>query len=501
MKDRYVSRRDWLTGVGSALTAVGLHACGQSQPVSLQPPLLPFADSPPPDRPNLVVFLADTLRADHLSCYGYPTKTSPVVDRLAESGVLFENTHSGSTWTKPALGTALTGVPARVHQAVASSHWQDIADDSSYRVQALRNVFETLPQALKQVGYSSAYLQSNPHGRPEFGYGRGFDFTRNLGHYPAGLQVTDAIQWIREEATQPFLLFIHEIDPHGPYVSQRDSFKKLHGVSAESVFERIDPSEAKRVKRFVELLGTGPKVTAEVLGVSQEANRYIQMEYDAEIYEIGIQIERLVRYLNKIGVMDNTVFTFTSDHGEGFGEHGFYSHGAALPYDELLHVPLIMAGGGIPSGVRVPHTTTMLDLFPTLLELARAPIPSYVPGSPMFSADRELLVTENRLAYVDIDKKQPDSSDWDAAIIKGRYKVSSRKKGNAYWIFDREADPGEHVNLAGSGQLPAGLEQELIESLQAEVNRYDRLSREFGEPEWIESVDGLQEDLEALGYV
>jgi len=503
MKDDHFSRREWLTGVTSTLAAAGLHACGKSPTVSRTSPTpaLPFADDPPPDRPNIVVYLADTLRADHLSCYGYPTKTSPVIDELAKSGVLFENNSSGSTWTKPALGTALTGVPARVHQAVVSSPWQGVADGSSYRVQTLRSVFETLPQALKRVGYSSAYLQSNPHGRPEFGYGRGFDFTRNLGHYPAQLQVTDAIQWIAEEATQPFFLFIHEIDPHGPYVSQRESFRQLHDVQAKSIIEQLDPSEAERVKRFVELLGMGADVKEGVRNISQEASRYIQMEYDAEIFEIGFAIERLLKYLNNIEVLDHTVFTITSDHGEGFGEHGFYSHGPALPYDELLHVPLIMAGGGIPRGVRVPYTTTMLDFYPTLLELARAPIPSYVTGAPMFSADGELRVTEHRLAYVDLDKRRPNLSDWDAAIIQGRYKVASRNKATDYWIFDREADPGEHVNLVGTGRLPANLEHELIETLQEQVNRYDRISKEFGEPEWMEADESVQQELDALGYI
>jgi hypothetical protein len=368
-------------------------------------------------------------------------------------------------------------------------------------VQTLRDVFETLPQALKRVGYATAYLQANAHGRPEFGYGRGFDFSRTLSHYPAHLQVSDAINWLNTGVQQPFFLFIHEIDPHGPYVASDSSFLNLHGVSSSSVFEQLDPAEAERVKRYVELLGMGPVVTEEVRGVSEQANRYIKMEYDAEIFEMSLQLERLAKYIARTGINEHTIYVITSDHGEAFGEHGYYAHAFGRPYRELLNVPLIMTGAGLPKNVRVPHTTTMIDFYPTLLEIAGAPRPEYTPGTPMISSGGEVLVTEDRLAYVDLDYESPNLHEWDAAIVKGRYKVATRKQDREHWIFDCEQDPGEHQNLAGSGQLPAELEQELIADLQAEVERYEQLSREFGEPEWTEADDQLREDLEALGYV
>jgi len=503
MVDNRFTRRDWLTGAASTLLAGGLHACGPTAPPFTPPPAPdpPFVDEPAPDRPNIIVFLADTLRADHLSCYGNPVKASPFLDGLARLGVQFEHNTSGSTWTKPSLGTMLTGVPARVHQAVGSSPWKGIADLSTYRVQALRSAFQTLPEALKSVGYSTAYLQTNAHGRPEFGYGRGFDFVQFLPHYPAFMQVNDALDWITKEAHQPFFLFIHEINPHGPYEPDISSFLELHGVMSHSVLSSLDPNEAEIVDRFSRMLGTGPEIRTSVEGISPEANRYIKMNYDAEIYEVDKQIERLVLRLDEFGILKHTVFAFTSDHGEGFGDHGFYAHVANLAYDELIRVPLIMAGGGLPGNVRVPHTTTMIDFYPTLLELAGAPIPPYVPGTPMFSRSGELIVTNDRLTYTDLDKTSPDVSKWDTAIIKGRYKVASHKKGQAHWIFDRETDPGEHENLVGTGRLPKKLEQDLIDSLRAEVDRYDQLSRQFGEPVWMEADDSVEEELNALGYV
>ena len=125
--------------------------------------------------------------------------------------------------------------------------------------------------------------------------------------------------------------------------------------------------------QYVKLLGAGPEIKEGVRGISLEANAYIQMKYDAEIYQLDSLIEEFILGLTKFGIMDRTVFTLTSDHGEAFGEHDYYAHGSGLPYDELVHVPLMMVGGGVPRGVRVPHETTMLDFYPTLLELAKLP--------------------------------------------------------------------------------------------------------------------------------
>ncbi len=489
-----------MTGVSSALTAAGLNACSPKTAPTAPEPQSPFAGQPKSDRPNIIVFLADTLRADHLSCYGYPAETSPAIDWLAGQGVVFENYTSGSNWTKPAVGTMMTGVPARVHRAVVSSELVGEPGDSKYRIEILRDTFTTLATTLKSVGYSTAYLQSNPHARPEFGYGRGFDTAICDSSMIPKLQVEKSLRWIETTAHEPFFLFIHEIDPHGPYEPLTRSFMRLHGAKPATFLERLSADEAERVTRYVKYLGTMPEIIRGVRGVSDEANRYIQMKYDAEIYQLDSLIEQFALSLARLEIMDHTVFALTSDHGEAFGEHGTYGHGSGLAYDELVHIPLLMVGGGLPRGVRVPHNTTMLDFYPTLLELAKASKPPYVSGEPMFSAQRELLVTEDRLAYIDMDRQGANLSDWDAAIIKGRYKVATHKKRTEFMIFDRESDPGEHRNLVGTGVVSKKIEEDLIATLQSKVAAYEELGRTFGEPEWMDTDDTLREELEALGY-
>jgi len=500
MKSHSINRREWM-GMATAAT-VGAITGSCSDPDPPKPNLhSPFVGKPKSDRPNIVLFISDTLRADHLSCYGRTPQTSPVLDELADNGVLFERCISGSTWTKPSIGTMFTGVPARVHQAVAAEgDINEIIQLEAYRVQILREEFLTLAEALKQVGYSNAYFIGNGHGRPEFGYGRGFDHVMYRSGYYVGSQIGDAISWIWDTAQEPFFIVIHQLDPHGPYLPPEENFFDLHGVTMEDASRVMDSKEAEEIQQFLTRYGN-PKARAAVKKISPEANEYLKMLYDAEIHTVDYHLKRLTNHLKRINVFDQTVFAFTSDHGEGFREHGFYGHGAGLGYQELVHVPLVMAGGGLPQGVRVPHSTSMIDLYPTLLELAGVTPPDYVTGSPMISRSGDIRVNENRLAYSDLDYRNADMSTWDASIFDGQYKVASHRTKNEHWIFDHVTDPEEHKNLSGSGELPAEKERELIATLRSQVDRYEKLRQQFGEPVWMEAADGVHEELQALGYL
>jgi arylsulfatase A-like enzyme len=262
----------------------------------------------------------------------------------------------------------------------------------------------------------------------------------------------------------------------------------------------MKPEEAEIVLGFMESYNE-PRFRTGVEEVSTEANDYFKMLYDAEIYNVDANLKRFIHHLERIGVLGHTIFTFTSDHGEGFREHGFYGHGTAAAYDELVHVPLIFSGGPIPKGVRVPHNASMVDFFPTLLELAGATPPDYITGSPMFAQNGELLVNADRLTYTDIDFHSDDTTIWDACIVDGKYKVSSRKAQDTYWIFDLDADPGEFENLYGTGKLPETEERALVAKLHEQVGRYEKLGQQFGEPVWMEAADGVHEELQALGYL
>ncbi len=497
---RTIGRREWL-GLAAAATASAFSSgCGDAKP-PMQHPKSPFTGKPKSDRPNIILFISDTLRADHLSCYGRTPQTSPIIDSLADEGVLFERCISGSTWTKPSIGTMFTGVPARVHQAVAAEgQINEVINLEAYRVQVLREEFLTLAEALKEIGYSTAYFIGNGHGRPEFGYGRGFDHVNYNTQYYIGAQIGDAITWMWDKANEPFFMVIHQIDPHGPYTPPEDYFQDLFGTSTEEASKIMDPEQARKIQDFVQIYNTA-EVRDAIEKITPEANEYLKMLYDGEIYTVDFHLKRLVNHLKRIELFDHTVFGVTSDHGEGFREHEFYGHGSSLPYQELVHVPLILAGGGLPKGVRVSESASMIDLYPTLLELAGGTPRDYVTGTPMVSRGGEVLVTENRLGYTDLDYHSDNLAVWDASVFDGRYKVATNKAKDETWIFDLETDPGELNNLFGSGTLSEEKERSLVALLNEQVERYEKLRKQFGEPMWMEAEDGVHEELQALGYI
>lgn len=486
MRERVLSRREWLFGTGAALAGLGMAGCSGSHARRL---------------PNIVVLLADTLRADHLSCYGHSPRTSPNIDALAERGTVFENYVSAATWTKPSIGTMFVGLAPRSHRAVIfEGSIKDLMAMKRFRVQALKNGFVTIAEALKQQGYRNAYFQCNPHGHPAFGYAQGFDEANFRAPYPMRDQLRDAMMWTTRESGSPFFVFIHELDPHNPYVPHPDAFESLHGVTMEEARSEVPPDEAEDMKNFFwKYNDEGPKPN-----LAPETRRYFEMLYDAEIYMVDAQLRRLIRFFERQRLIEDTIFVITSDHGEGFLEHGFYGHGARQPYRELTHVPLVVSGHRVPQGVRVPYSAGMLDFFPTILDWAGATPPDYLPGASLITRDGEVAIDSDRVAFTDLDNG-PQCDKWDAAIVQGDYMVTSRDHGSSYAIFNRKEDPGEAVDLVATGGIGEKKAEKLIGLLENEKSRHHALGERFGGPEWMEAEEGLSvetnEQLEALGYL
>jgi len=496
-----LSRREWLTAAGSALAGTALGGCREDEISRFNTSRGREAGSPP----NIVVILADTLRADHLSCYGRSPQTSPNLDALAELGVLFENYVAAATWTKPSVGTMFTGLAPRAHQAVISHRdVSRLVEMNAYRIQALKNGFETLAELFAHGGYRTGYFQCNPHARPEFGYGQGFDEARFNPGYVMPHQLEEVMVWLMEEPDQPSFIFLHEIDPHGPYTPSPYLFKQLHGVTMNEAKQDLDSSEAEMIQSFISNYDAGAdRVDLSVM--SQETKRYFQMLYDAEIHMVDEQVGRFVNFLRRQNLLSDTVLVFTSDHGEGFFEHGFYGHSACQPYRELTHVPLIISGPGVPDGVRMPHSASMLDLYPTILALAGLSTPDYITGAPLINGAGDVTIESDRTAYIDLDYWTKPVKEWDAALVLGKYLVTSRESGDSHAIFNREEDPGEKVNLLETEGIEADEADRLLALLEEETARHAALGERFGGPEWAEPDDELREEmdeqLKALGYV
>jgi arylsulfatase A-like enzyme len=328
-------------------------------------------------RPNVLLVIVDTLRADHLRAYGYQRDTSPNIDLLARQGTLFDTAISASSWTLPSHATMMTGVYPDMHGV-----------DSTKR--QLAPHFLTLPWRLRQAGYRTAAFSANTFFfTRRYGLGQGFLHFGDFFQSPAdaldqlalvsnaydeinrlgwrknllGRQTAEdinrvALAWMLSDPRRPFFVALNYLDAHDPYLPPepyRDMFSQHKNPGG-------------RINIGVNLL---PHLSPAELHEEMDA-------YDGGIRYDDAQIGRLLAALDQHGLLQNTLVIITGDHGEAFGEHGLITHANAL-YFPLIHVPLIFLWPGhVPAGVRVEQPVSTRDIGATVLALTgetRRPFP------------------------------------------------------------------------------------------------------------------------------
>jgi arylsulfatase A-like enzyme len=294
--------------------------------------------------PNVVLISVDTLRADHLGAYGYARPTSPYLDRLATEGTLFEHAISPTAWTLPAHASMLSGVLPKRHGALRGD--SRIAADVPW-----------LPEALHQAGYVTNAVVNAPFLEEEFGFARGFD----------RYEYVPKAQWQRHQATamaaltaqgsdRPFFLFVHYMGVHTPYHPPR-----RFNVFVRPYTGRLTGSQ-EEVRDFVD--GR--------LQIDDRDRDFLVDLYDGAILAVDARIHDLLLQLHDMRVDENTIVIVTADHGEEFLEHGSLWHSKTL-FEELIHVPLIVRGPGIPDARRDACLATLMDIAPTVLDLTGTP--------------------------------------------------------------------------------------------------------------------------------
>jgi arylsulfatase A-like enzyme len=284
---------------------------------------------------NLVIYVADALRADHLGCYGARFVSTKTIDELADRGVRFDQAISAAPWTAPSMTSMVTGLYAHHHGYL---HWDAELDATT----------ETLFRALSAHGYEVG----------TFVFDRNYLFKDLPEANVLGTSETldGAVRWLRERREQPFVLFFHNWATHMPYFV-------LHS-------ERTDWLAAKE-----EVIGGIQGDSASALEATREAYRKAVERQSEEL------VAGMLEELDTLGLREQTVFAFLSDHGESWGERFldkrdvkgvYHMHGATL-YDEIVQVPLILSAPGRLDPVVVTGQVRSIDLMPTLLELAGVP--------------------------------------------------------------------------------------------------------------------------------
>lgn len=321
----------------------------------------PPAAGPAAPPPNLVVVLIDTLRADHTGLHGYRRDTTPELRRIAADGLVLRRHLVNAPWTKPSVASILTGLHPSAHGARLGHAG---AGPRGRRIEVLSPALTTLPEALTERGYATAAWITNAHLRADWGFGQGYSryAFREKPVPHGGMPAVDrggidfAIDALRR-AERPVFVWTHLMAVH-----------QYESPAGSGRFTADDPApidrrarHAWRVRRYPDL---GTAVAA----------------YDDAVRATDAEVGRLFDAVRALA--PNTVLVVTSDHGEEFYDHGGFDHGETL-YDELLWVPCVLWGPGVPRGAAIDGLTDSLDLYPTLLALAGGGGSGPGPGRPL----------------------------------------------------------------------------------------------------------------------
>lgn len=434
--------------------------------------------------PNFVLIVFDTARADHLSAYGYSRQTTPNVDALAKRGVLFENAISASSWTLPAMASMLTNLLPHQHGASADF--------------PLGNGPKTLAEVMRMAGYETAGFNANTtYGAVPWGLSRGFetydDGTSSLGYsFNATLvghqwleplsekwfntsyftrfdarQVNEQVyHWYERRSGRPYFLFLNYIDAHDPYEVPPPYDHRFGQVSEEA---KLLLPEVKQGRARL----SGPQRESLIAG------------YDDALAYIDSQVGELLRLLDDSPEGSNTYVILTSDHGEAFGEHQTYTHGWNL-YREVLHVPLIIVGPGLPAGVRIADIASTRRIFPTVLDLAgaKAPVlhqsglrrfwsPDYVPRNP-----EEATLSEM------VDASPPPTPRGMISIMTREWHFIYRLNSQDSRLYRWVSDPLEQQDVS---EVPEN--QAVIERLKGRiVSMVERSYRPWRDPRYLQPL-------------
>lgn len=448
-------------------------------------------------KPNIVVYLADTLRADHLGCYGHSVPTSPQIDAFARESTLFERCYSTAPWTKPSIASLFTGVLPRVHQACMSVFPAPRGQDAN--VQILRDDFETLAEGLKAQGYNTALFTCNTHVQKKFGFAQGFDHYYYKLAQPPAEQMMNVRAWL-DEVEEPFFLFVHELDPHGPYTPRLMRYKELFGEFQRKAEGKLDEGDLDLIERMRAHYNDPKNRRPDLRALSPAGTQHARNLYDAEIYELDYQFGKLLRQLKRLKIAERTVVAFTADHGEAFNDHSRYYHGSAL-INEMIHVPLILRLPRQTQGIRVSHTVSLLDLYATMMTVGGAPIPEYAQSRPLVEPDGALAVHEDWPAFSDLDHGVPDRNDWDSSMTLGDHKVVTFNHGDRVVVFDKTVDPGETVDALTTDTEKREIFEKLTATFKAQQQDQMRLASSFGKDEWTIGGPDYQDELKAMGYL
>lgn len=394
------------------------------------PRVEPATETPPAF--NVLLIGVDTLRADHLSAFGYRRNTTPNLTALANKGVRFMQARSQAPWTLPSFSTALTSLYPSAHGAGRGGHdeWEGI-DPTTI----------ALAEVLSRYGYETAGIVANGLISPRYGLDQGFDsYYAQWAMESATNDAPRVIEFVDSHTTTPWLMFWHIMDPHLNYDTADEYQDKFtdpdyagrFAKTRQVPFRFLDPRPGRRW-----FTHEGPPPAPEL---NEEDAKFIVDAYDAEIAEVDAAIGSLIDALRANGQWERTIIVLFADHGEGLGDHNHYHHGYTL-FDDQVHVPWILRIPGSHEGLIVDRPVGVIDIAPTVLGALGLPIPDTFQG-----VDRLAVDAPQDDAFV-IEYPSYDSSAQKAWML-GSFKYMHDPVFHTEALYDTAIDPGEHVDVS-----------------------------------------------------
>lgn len=437
----------WVGQLAVILLLSGLSGCG------------------PGARPNVLLVVIDTARADRLSVDGYARQTSPEIAKLAREGVVYEQAYTPAPWTLPAHASLFTGLYPSSHGA-----------DSGHMI--LEDRLYTLAEAFHDAGYRTAAYAGNPWVGRQYGFGQGFDSYEEAWQGTSGdeedagasrlnSRIGHWLEWRESSPTrdQPFFMFINYLEPHLPYNPPEPERSRFLAPGT-------DTADVERLRRFGH-----PQELRYVLG--QDGLRpgdlaILSDLYDGEIAYLDRRVGEVAGFLRARRLLDETVVVITSDHGEAIGDHGFLDHKLNV-FEEVLRIPLVLRyPRAIAAGQRVAGPVMLQDLYPTLLGLAgirprvvapggdqaapeAVPLPGVagLPRSDPRSSPAIISEFARPIQFLEIMQQTfPETriESWDRALVA--YRAGGEKlhwaSNGRHRLYDLTRDPAEEHDLAAT---------------------------------------------------
>ena len=425
-------------------------------------------------RPNIILIVIDTLRADHVACYGYQRNTTPNIDRLAGEGVLFKNAISAAPWTMASIASLLTSQ----YPCVLGLRKKPAMLDTR---------FPMLSEVLKRYDYATYGVFTAASFSPRLGVSRGFDDycykrgKRRGTRFSSPYVTKAALSFLREGYKEPFFLFLHYFDPHYNYVlhKQYDYYPHYRGS----------------VRSDHPILDLWPKLHE----LSEDDIRYLLALYDSEITFTDEYIGKVLDELKKQGLYEDSIIIVTADHGEEFVERGWLGHTITL-HEEMLHVPLIMKLPGYGARV-IDSLVGLIDVVPTIYQYLGLKMTEGLEGRPLDLDGGDSIADKPIFSETfNPQKARPNVRPIAfRSIVFANWKLIYDEIKDSTQVYDLSEDPHERNDLSGQHSE----QNRMLKGLLSKWINYVKTKQRVGPaPDESELFTPEEiEELKSLGYL